>query len=79
MTKQVTKTTIRSAKMKMVDGIPKAIPLDNIVMLGNIGMERAQREIDKIYDNATVLEVEPRTEIYEMLVEDFIKIAKLKE
>lgn len=79
MTKQVTTTTIKSATMDLKDGSPVAIPLEDEKVLGNYNLDRAQRYIDKIYDNAIVLEVVTDKLIYEMKVEDFIKQANVKE
>jgi hypothetical protein len=79
MTKEVTKTTVKIASMEMVAGIPKAIPLPDVVLIGNVSLEKAQKEVNKLHDRATVLNVESETVVYEMLVEDFIKVAKVKE
>lgn len=79
MTKQVTKTTVKIAKMRLENGTPKAIPLDDLVLLGNISKSKAQRIVDKEYEGATVLETTTETLVYEMEVEEFIKLAKIKE
>lgn len=80
MTKEVTKTTVKVVQMVMGEnGLPEAKPLDNIVLIGNVSMEKAQKIINKtIEGNATVFGVESETQIYEMFVEDFIKHATLK-
>lgn len=80
MTKEVTFTTIKVAKMEMVDGSPEAVALPDEVLIGNIRLERAQREMNKLYgEPVTVFSVEPETHVYEMAVEDFIKVAEVKE
>jgi hypothetical protein len=79
MTKEVTSTTVKIAKMEMVDGLPQAITLPNEVMLGNVSVERAQKEVTKKHGaGVTVFEVLPETTVYEMAVEDFIKLAVVK-
>ncbi len=79
MTKQVTKTTIKSAQMKLVDGSPTAIELPDEVVLGNLNHARSQKHIDSIHDNATVLDVNVERVVYEMEVEEFIKYATIKK
>ena len=81
MSKQITKTDVKIARMIVEDGSPKAIELPNKVMLGNVSLEKAQRIIDKEYRGMSVivLEVEPNTFNYELEVEKFMKIATIKE
>lgn len=80
MTKEVTKTTVKVAKMEMQDGAPVAVPLPDVILLGNVSLEKAQREMNKRYNEpVTVFEVQPETKVYEMLVEDFIQVAKVRE
>ena len=80
MTREVTKTTIKVAKMEMQDGQPKAVALPDKVVIGNIRLERAQRMVQKDYDEpVTVLQVIPETTTYEMPVETFIEQATIKE
>lgn len=81
ITREFTYTTIKSAKMEMRDGTPVAIALPDERVFGNIKMARAQREIDKIYkgENATVLEVQHDRVAYELEVEKFLEVARLKE
>ena len=80
MTREVTKTTVTSAKMDLVDGMPVAVPLPDQVFVGNVKMDKAQKEMNKLYDHpVTVLKVVAETETYEMPVEEFIKLATIKE
>lgn len=80
MTKEVTHTTIKIAEMVVVDGLPMAQPLDDHIVLGNVNMEKAQKIVNKEFGTSvTVFGVEPETKVYEMKVEDFIKIAKVKD
>ena len=80
MTKQVTKTTIRMAYMENRDGMPEAVPMDDEIIIGNVGEEKAQRMMEKEHGKAvTVFEVIPETKTYEMEVSEFIKHAHVKE
>lgn len=79
MTKEVTKTTVKIAKMvKGENGLPVAEVLPDEILIGNVTLEKAQKEVAKKYDFVvTVFGVEPATEIYQMAVEEFIKHATL--
>lgn len=80
MTKEVTSTTVKVAKMQMENGVPKAVTLPDEIILGNVSMEKAQKELSKkLGAGVTVFGVEPNTIVYEMPVEDFIKVAKVKQ
>ena len=79
MSKEVTKTVIKVAIMEMVDGLPVAKPLDDVTVLGNVSLEKAQKEMNKKFDeNVTVFNVQPETVTYELAVEDFINIASVR-
>lgn len=79
MTKEVTSTLVKVAKMEMVEGQPKAIALPDEILLGNVSLEKAQKTISKkLGAGATVFEVSPETVVYEMPVEEFIKVATVK-
>lgn len=80
MTKEVTSTLVKVAKMEMVDGLPKALPLEDEILIGNVTLENAQKAMNKKHGAGTVVfEVIADTKVYEMSVEDFIKVASLKE
>lgn len=80
MVREVTYTTVKVAKMEVVDGRPVATPLDDLTLIGNVSQEKAQREAQKEYGKgASVFEVTPNTHKYEMALEDFIKHATLIE
>jgi len=80
MTREVTKTTIKVAKLEMVDGEVKTVVLPDEIKIGNIRLERAQRMMNKKYgEPVTVLQVIPETTTYEMPVETFIEHATIKE
>lgn len=81
MTREVTETTIKIAKLTMVDGEVKAVELPDEVEYGNIRLERAQRMMNKKFedDSVTVMQVIPKTTIYEMPVQTFVDNAEVKE
>lgn len=77
MTKEVTKTTLKVAEIITENGEPKLTPLEDEILLGNVSLEKAQKEMRKKYEGrpVQVFEVEPDTTKYQMQVEDFIKNA----
>lgn len=79
MTKEVTSTTVKLAKMEFNEGVPVATQLPDEVILGNVTLERAQKELGKKYEGAvTVFSVEPNTKVYELPVEVFLQYASEK-
>ena len=80
MSREVTKTTVKVAKMVVAEnGLPVAEPLEDVILIGNVSMEKAQRAVNKSHEGSvTVFGVETETQVYEMAVEDFIKHATLK-
>ena len=79
MTKEVTKTTVKAGKIVVIDGLPQVEMLGEEILLGNVNMEKAQKEVQKKHDEQiTVFEVSPDTTVYEMPVEEFIKHASVK-
>lgn len=80
MTKEVTQTTVKIVVVKNVDGQITTEQLNDVVMVGNVSPEKAQKFAHKEFGlNATVVGVEPETKTYELAVEEFIQIASLKE
>lgn len=79
MSKQVTRSTIRSAKMEVQDDIPVAISNPDIEILGNYSVSRAQSLVNKKYEGSIVLDVKVEKLVYEMNVEDFVQLATLKK
>lgn len=76
MTKLVTQTVVQCAKMEAKNGKPVAIPMDDIVLLGNVSLKRAQKQIKKEYgENVVALSARAKTIKYQMAVEDFISVA----
>lgn len=79
MTKEVTKTTVKIAKMEVENGLPVAVPVEDKIYLGNISMAKAQKRVKKeLGEGYTVFGVEANTDVYVLPVEDFIAIAKIK-
>lgn len=80
MTKEVTKTTVKVAEMVVNEqGLPVAQPLEDVILIGNVSVEKAQKAVNKQFDkNVTVFGVETDTQVYEMDVEEFIKHATLR-
>jgi hypothetical protein len=79
MTKEVTKTIVKLGKLEMVEGSPQAVMLPDEVILGNVSVEKAQRILNKKFETpVTIFGVSADTEVYEMAVEDFIKVATIK-
>ena len=77
MTKVVTQTVAKCAKMKISEqGNPIAVPMEDVTLIGNYPLERARREVREEYgENVVVLSVKATTLKYEMAVEDFILLA----
>jgi hypothetical protein len=79
MTKEVTHTTIKVAKMVNEGGMPKALQLPDEKVLGNVSMEKAQSLMKKkLGTDITVFGVQANTVVYEMPVEQFIQHATIK-
>lgn len=80
MTKEITHTTVKLARIVVVDGQPKSESLEDEILLGNVSLEQAQRTINKkLGAGVTVFEVQPETKVYEMPVEEFIVLASIRE
>lgn len=80
MTKQVTKTTVKMAKMIVKNGEPMAVTIPDEVLMGNVTQQSAQTIMNKKHGNGiTVLSVQADTNTYEMKVSEFIKYATIKE
>ena len=78
MTKEVTTTTVKIGKIEMVNGTPNVVMLPEEKINGNITLEKAQKLMNKKHGVVTVFEVVPETQVYEMDVMEFIKVATLK-
>lgn len=79
MTKDVTQTTVQVAKIEMVEGKPVATTLPQLNLLGNVSLEKAQKEAKKLHgEGVSVFEVQADTTTYQLSVEDFMKYAHVK-
>ena len=78
MTKEVTTTTVKLGRIEMVDGTPSVVTLPDEKINGNCSLEKVQKLMNKKHGVVTVFEVVPETQVYEMDVMEFIKVATLK-
>jgi hypothetical protein len=80
MTKEITKTTVRLAKLTVENGEPKMLKLPEEILLGNVKQEAAQKMLNKKFgEPVAILEIFPETTVYELPVEEFIKIATIRQ
>jgi len=80
MQKEVTQTTIKMARIEVIDGETQLVQLPEAIQLGNISKERAQKWATREQgQGVTVTHVEPNTLRYEMDVLEFIELARLVE
>lgn len=80
MTREITQTKCKVAKMVIEKGAPKAVELPDEILLGNVNIQKAQKEIQKKYEEpVNVIEVHPDTKVYEMNVIDYMKHATIRE
>lgn len=81
LTRKVTFTNVKVAKLsRNEDGRTEAVDLPDEILLGNRSVEQAQKIINRKYeDHVQVMEVQADTKEYEMPVEEFIKLATVKE
>lgn len=79
MTKEVTSTRLSVASMGFVDGKPVANEMEDVILQGNVSLEKAQKTVSKMYDvPVTVFGVSADTVVYEMDVLEFVKHASVK-
>ena len=79
MTREVTLTTVKLGRVSVVEGRPAVEEMEDVVLIGNITLERAQREVRKSFGNdVTVFGVQADTKTYELPLETFIEIATVK-
>lgn len=78
--RQVTKTTIKLARMEFKDGEAVSTLLPDEFMVGNVTLEQANRQMRKKHgDNVVVMALQANTDMYQMPLEDFIKYAEKVE
>jgi hypothetical protein len=79
MTKEITKTTVRIAKMQVENGEVKIVKLPEETLVGNVKQETAQKLLNKKFgEPIAILEIFAETTIYEAPVEEFLKIATIR-
>jgi hypothetical protein len=77
--REVTTTTVKCAILTAVEGEAMVKILPDEILIGNVRTETAQKLLNKKYGSPiTILEIYPETHQYEMPVEEFIKVAKVK-
>ena len=80
MTKEITLTEVVLARMGRKDGKSFAEDLPSEKLLGNVSFGKAQERMREKYGEGTIVfEVHTQTIVYEMAVEDFIKVATIRE
>lgn len=81
MSKEVAFTNILASEIVVEDGKPVAVVLPPVTLMGAVSMEKAQKEMNKIYKGKQphIYSLEVVNETFEMAVEDFIKHATKKE
>jgi hypothetical protein len=79
MTKEITKTTVRIAKMQVENGEVKIVKLPEETLVGNVKQETAQKLLNKKFgEPIAILEIFAETTVYEAPVEEFLKIATIR-
>jgi Cu/Ag efflux protein CusF len=72
MTKEITKTTVRIAKLTVENGEAKMVKLPEETLVGNVKQEAAQKQLNKKYgEPIAILEIFAETTVYEAPVEEF--------
>jgi hypothetical protein len=76
--REITITTVTCAKMNLVEGNPVAEPLEDVILVGNVTLEKANREVKKIHgEGASAFTVQANTHKYRIATEEFIKHAEI--
>lgn len=76
--REITVTKVTAAKMNLVEGAPVAEQLEPITLVGNLSLEKANKEVKKIYgDGATAFTVEANTHKYRIPTDVFIQHAEV--
>lgn len=81
MTKEVTFTTINACYIEVgKDGTPEMVTMAPIQIMGTISNAKAQKMLnDETGRNVTITSMVEETNVYEMEVEEFIKVASIKK
>lgn len=79
MTKEVTFTSVRIAKMEVQNGQGVIVNLPDETIIGHVSLEQAQRILNKKHgEPVTIFELTVNTTKYEMPVDEFITLASVK-
>lgn len=80
LTKEVTMTEVKVATLENAEGVLSIKELPDEVLVGNVSMENAQKLLNKKHGKVvTIVGLKAQTDVYEMPVEEFIKVATKKE
>jgi hypothetical protein len=80
MTKEITYTTVRIAKMHVENGEVKIVKLPEETLVGNVKQEAAQKMLNRKFgEPVAILEIFSNTTVYELPVEEFLKIATIRQ
>lgn len=81
MTKEVTFTTIQGCYIEVdKSGKPEMVELAPIQIMGTISNAKAQKMLnEETGRNVTITSMDEETNVYEMAVEEFIKVASIKK
>jgi hypothetical protein len=80
MTKEITQTSFEVARTEIIDGKPVAVIQPKETILGELTRDKAQKLMNKKYSESVIVyDLKVFTQTYEMEVEEFIKVATLKE
>lgn len=76
--REITTTKVTAAKMSMVDGMVTTEQLEDVILIGNVSLEKANKEVKKLHgEGATAFTVEPNTHKYRIATDVFVKHAEI--
>lgn len=80
LTREITKTTVKAVKTEIFNGEVVNNHLEYEVLVGNVTLEQAQKELTKKYGHGVVVvSVQASSQSYRMEVSQFIELAELVE
>jgi hypothetical protein len=76
--REITITKVTAARMTMVDGAVNTEQLEDVILVGNVSLEKANKEVKKIYgEGTTAFTVQPNTHKYRIATDVFVKHAEI--
>lgn len=75
ITREITRTTIESVKVEIVEGNPTFKEQKQFEVIGNISMDKATKLAKKQYGDVTVTKLTPNTKKYAMPLDQFLELA----